>query len=102
MKKIICKKPCRFGGKDFFIGDEIPVNLVDPSREATLIKYGYISCEIAPEPASDKTPTNTSDDTDKGQPEPINGKNDDVPSDTSTESKNSGEGKKKNGKKAEQ
>ena len=26
--KLIAKKPCSFGGKDFFINDEIPVNAV--------------------------------------------------------------------------
>lgn len=39
--KLIAKKPCSFGGKRFYIGDEIPVELVkDP---VTQEKYGNLT-----------------------------------------------------------
>lgn len=39
--KLIAKKPCSFGGKRFYIGDEIPVELVhDPKTQE---KYGNLS-----------------------------------------------------------
>ena len=35
--KLIAKKPCSFGGKRFYIGDEIPAALVlDPVRQEKL------------------------------------------------------------------
>ena len=35
--KLIAKKPCSFGGKDFFINDEIPVNVVlNPKQQEEL------------------------------------------------------------------
>ena len=35
--KLIAKKPCSFGGKDFFINDEIPVNAVlNPKQQEEL------------------------------------------------------------------
>lgn len=49
MKKITCKKPCTFGGQRFFIGDEVPCELVSAQREKPLVKYGYISVEEAPD-----------------------------------------------------
>lgn len=40
MKKLIAKKPCSFGGERFFIGDEIPVDLVhDPKTQE---QYGTL------------------------------------------------------------
>ena len=41
MKKLIAKKPCSFGGERFFIGDEIPVELVkEPNTQE---KYGTLA-----------------------------------------------------------
>ena len=38
--KLIAKKPCSFGGEQFYIGDEIPVELVkDPKTQE---KYGIL------------------------------------------------------------
>ena len=38
--KLIAKKPCSFGGEQFYIGDEIPVELVkDPKTQE---KYGNL------------------------------------------------------------
>ena len=38
--KLIAKKPCSFGGEQFYIGDEIPVELVkDPQTQE---KYGVL------------------------------------------------------------
>lgn len=63
--KLIAKKPCSFGGKRFFIGDEIPADLViDPIRQAS---YGTISIkkdddaapaedELIKEPQTKKAP----------------------------------------------
>ena len=39
--KLIAKKPCSFGGKRFYIGDEIPVELV--CEPATQEKYGILT-----------------------------------------------------------
>lgn len=56
--KLIAKKPCSFGGKRFFIDDEIPVELVrDP---ATQEQYGTLAIvnDTAPamtEPGGDAT-----------------------------------------------
>ena len=38
--KLIAKKPCSFGGKRFYIGDEIPVELVQEPK--TQEKYGNL------------------------------------------------------------
>ena len=40
--KFICQKPSRFCGRDFMIGEEIPAELIDPSRIPALLKYGTI------------------------------------------------------------
>lgn len=43
--KLIAKKPCSFGGKQFFIGDEIPVEFVlDPKAQE---KMGVLVCTTA-------------------------------------------------------
>ena len=39
--KLIAKKPCSFGGERFYIGDEIPVNLVQEPK--TQEKYGVLA-----------------------------------------------------------
>ena len=39
--KLIAKKPCSFGGERFYIGDEIPVALVQEPK--TQEKYGILS-----------------------------------------------------------
>lgn len=41
MMKLIAKKPCSFGGERFYIGDEIPVELVQ--NPATQEKYGILT-----------------------------------------------------------
>lgn len=38
----IAKKPCRFADKQFFIGEQIPDELVAPERAGILVKYGLI------------------------------------------------------------
>lgn len=72
----IAKKPCNFGGKQRYIGDEIPDELVDPGRAETLVRIGLI--EHVPE-----KPGNTSVEPfdDGGQENPgtdENGEADDV------------------------
>lgn len=72
MEKIVCRKPSRFGGRDFFIGDEIPRELVDPARLPALVKYGFISIQNVHESAPDgKTDSNTTsgDETPQTAPE---------------------------------
>ena len=40
--KLIAKKPCSFGGKAFFINDEIPVNAVlNPKQQEELGAVSY-------------------------------------------------------------
>jgi len=58
MKKITCKKPCNIGGERFAIGDDVPVKLIAPGREAALVKYGLISVENVPEAPSTPVSTN--------------------------------------------
>lgn len=42
--RLIAKKPCSFGGKDFFIGDEIPVNAVlNPKQQEELGVLSMVS-----------------------------------------------------------
>ena len=54
MMKLIAKKPCSFGGKRFYIGDEIPVELVKEPK--TQERYGnlvIVNDEAAAAPAMD-------------------------------------------------
>lgn len=35
--KLIARKPCSFGGRNFFIGEEVPADLVlDPKRQESI------------------------------------------------------------------
>ena len=43
----IAKKPCHFGGKQRFIGDEIPSECIAPGNEARLVSMGLI--ELVPD-----------------------------------------------------
>ena len=42
MQKFISNKPCRFGERNFMIGEEIPADLIAPARVPALLKYGTI------------------------------------------------------------
>lgn len=54
MKKYICQKRSRFGDRVYLIGEEIPAELIAPSRVSVLRKYGTISVIDAPdEPTAD-------------------------------------------------
>ena len=44
--KLIAKKPCSFGGQKFYIGDEIPTNLVADVRMQE--KMGVITITANP------------------------------------------------------
>ena len=45
--KLIAKKPCSFGGKQFFIGDEVPAKLVlNPAQQEA---WGVLTMEKAPD-----------------------------------------------------
>lgn len=57
MKIYIAQKPCRFGGKEYHIGDEVPEKLIDPARVKSLIKFGLLSVSERAEEATD-TPAN--------------------------------------------
>ena len=59
--KLIAKKPCSFGGERFYIGDEIPVELV--KEPATQEKYGNLAIleGDAVTPAPNVTPIVVSD-----------------------------------------
>jgi len=56
--KLIAKRPCSFGGKQFFIGDEIPAELViDPKCQE---KRGVLVCADAQgQPSPDKSAKQT-------------------------------------------
>lgn len=74
MKKITCKKPCNIGGERFAIGDDVPVKLIAPGREAVLVKYGLISVENFPESPSAPASTDTPDGGADGQQQPTEGR----------------------------
>lgn len=59
--KLIAKKPCSFGGERFYIGDEIPVELVQEPK--TQEKYGTLAIleGDAVTPAPNVTPIVVSD-----------------------------------------
>ena len=40
------KKPCRFGGRSYFVGDPVPAEAIDPKRAAALLKYGLIEARV--------------------------------------------------------
>ncbi len=73
MKKITCKKPCNIGGTRFAVGDTIPEELIDPVRETTIAKYGFISVEEVRENAPSNPATNTPDGNKGGTQEPMKG-----------------------------
>ena len=62
------KKPCKFGDRQFYIGDEIPAELIDPNRVNTLNKYGTIESvpEAPSEPSDVVAGTNTNPGTKNG------------------------------------
>lgn len=49
-------KPCKFGNQQYYVGDEIPAELIDPNRVKTLVKYGTIAYVPEP-PESPSEPT---------------------------------------------
>lgn len=58
--KLIAKKPCSFGGVKFYIGDEVPVELVhDPKTQekygtlAIVNDGGQVAPDVAPSASSD-------------------------------------------------
>ena len=70
--KLIAKKPCSFGGEQFYIGDEIPAEIVLNPKEQE--KRGVLVCVDAqgqPQPEPQLAPVHTvniSVSTDDGQP----------------------------------
>ena len=61
MKVYTAQKPCRFGGKEYHIGDEVPAKLIDPTREKSLIKFGLISVSERAEDTADAPAKNRSE-----------------------------------------
>lgn len=60
MKIYTAQKPCKFGGKEYCIGDEVPEKLIDPTRVKVLIKFGLLAVSEHAEETAD-TPTQTDD-----------------------------------------
>jgi len=58
VKIYTAQKPCRFGGKEYHIGDEVPEKLIDPTRVKSLIKFGLLSVSERAEETAD-TPAQT-------------------------------------------
>ena len=50
--KLIAKKPCRFAGQDFFIGDEIPAESVVDPRGMEKMGIIAIANDLEPAPAA--------------------------------------------------
>lgn len=38
----IAKKPCRFGGQSYLIGDKIPADKIQPRRAGSLVRMGVV------------------------------------------------------------
>ena len=54
--KLIAKQPCSFGGKRFYIGDEIPVELVqEPATQEKYGKLAIVNDNTVTEPGGDAT-----------------------------------------------
>lgn len=50
--KLIAKKPCSFGGKKFFVGEQIPVeSVMDPRAQEKMGVLAIVNEEPAPAPA---------------------------------------------------
>lgn len=43
MAAYVAKKPCKFAGKSYLIGDSIPDGVVLPARAGALLSMGYIA-----------------------------------------------------------
>ena len=51
--RLVAKKPCNFGGKKFFIGDEVPVELVvNPNHQIALGTLSKLNGSVDAEPGS--------------------------------------------------
>ena len=68
--KLIAKKPCSFGGEQFYIGDEIPAEIVlDPKAQEKMGVLVCVDAEGQPQPEPQTAPTqraHISVSTDKG------------------------------------
>ena len=54
--KLIAKKPCSFGGKRFYIGDEVPVELVlNPNEQEKMGVLVQVAAQGAPLPKDTTT-----------------------------------------------
>lgn len=63
--KLIARKPCSFGGRSFFIGEEVPADLVlDPKKQESMGVLSIVSrVNSISEPAAEAKPvTGTSTD----------------------------------------
>lgn len=47
MTAYIARKPCRFGGTDYRVGDSIPAEKIDPRKAHFLVSIGYVAPAIA-------------------------------------------------------
>ena len=61
----IAKKPCKAGGKQFFVGDKIPDELIDPNVSKRLIATGLLEYEAG---NASKAPAEAPDDAGKENP----------------------------------
>ena len=61
-------KPCKFGVRQFYIGDEIPEELIDQNRVKTLVKYEIITNipDAVSEPPKAETGNESSTDAESG------------------------------------
>ena len=50
MVQYICRKKARFGGEQYYAGNVVPAEKIDPTRIKQLTDYGVLSMVETPEP----------------------------------------------------
>lgn len=64
--KLIARKPCSFGGRNFFIGEEVPADLVlDPKKQEAMEILSIVNTPDSQTKPAGKNKTGTETGTDK-------------------------------------
>lgn len=66
MKQYVCKKKANFGGEQYYAGNVVPAEKIDPTRVKQLTDYGVLSMVEMPEPTVEPPkPANQPESTDE-------------------------------------
>lgn len=66
MVQYICRKKARFGGEQYYAGNVVPAEKIDPTRVKQLTNYGVLSMVEMPEPTVEPPkPANQPESTDE-------------------------------------